>query len=73
MTKAQERYQNDPVFSRCVDMIRYVLHENHMSPSEIREAVMVAVFMEEIYNPKPVIIRMQDFANELIKDQKERT
>ena len=47
MTSAKDRYRSDPVFHRLVDMLRAILHGNQATPSELREALMLAAYCEE--------------------------
>lgn len=53
--RLQERYDRDPVFNRMVRNLCQVIDQLQLSPSEIREAAMFAVYMHEMYNPKPVL------------------
>ena len=58
MTSAKDRYRTDPVFHRLVDILRGILHENQATPSELREALMLAAYIEEMENPGPALHRI---------------
>jgi hypothetical protein len=51
--KVRERYQNDTVFHIYVDMMRKAIVELNLTPSELREAAMLAAILEEERNPRP--------------------
>lgn len=51
LNKVRERYENDPVFHRYVDMMRMAIQELHLTPSELREAAMLAAIIEEERRP----------------------
>lgn len=53
MTK-EERYKRDPAFARVVDMLYMALKEIPMTPTEIREAAVMASIKYEFENPRPV-------------------
>lgn len=42
------RYQRDPAFKQLVDMIQHMLHAAQFTPSELREAVMLAAINYEM-------------------------
>lgn len=46
------RYYNDPVFHRVVDVLRSVISGAQLTPSEVREAAMLACIIEEDYKPR---------------------
>jgi len=63
MMTCKERYQNDPVFQRLVDLMQYYLEENdcrQYTPTELREAVMLAATMYEYRHIRPIVIDCQD-------------
>ncbi len=68
MTTAKERYRNDPVFRRLVDVLRSVLRDNQATPSELREALMLAVYCEEMERPSPVFFRLDQLGRDLAAD-----
>lgn len=39
---ASDRYESDPQFKTLVDLIRCELEQSHFTPTELREAVMLA-------------------------------
>jgi hypothetical protein len=49
----RQRYLNDPVFHIIVDSMRGLLRSARLTPSEIREAVMLACIIEEEIRPAP--------------------
>lgn len=63
---ARDRYRNDPTFARLVDMMRHALRECSVTPSECREALMLAVYCEEMENPMPIVVRLADLERELV-------
>lgn len=71
MTSAKERYRNDPVFHRLVDVIRSMLRDNQATPSELREALMLAAYLEEMENPGPAIHRIASLRRILEEDRTE--
>jgi hypothetical protein len=55
----RERYQNDPVFHQLVDLLLSMLYENDSklwTPTELREAVMLAAMMYEQTHIRPLMI-----------------
>ncbi len=56
-----ERYREDPQFQMLVDMIRGCLHQNpETTPTELREAVMLAASMHEMDHIRPLLISARD-------------
>lgn len=49
METVKERYRNDPIFHTVVNHMRLLLSDAHLSPSEVREAAMLACIIEEEY------------------------
>lgn len=47
----RSRYRNDPQFSALVNQIRQWIHNLHYTPSEVREAAMLAAVLEEMERP----------------------
>lgn len=47
---------NDTTFHAVVDMLRVAIMKYELTPSEIREAAMLACVMQEEINPSPVVI-----------------
>jgi hypothetical protein len=60
MMKMQERYQNDPVFHSIVDLLCMELERGQYTPTEVREAAMLAQIMYEERQPRPVIFTRGD-------------
>lgn len=61
---AEERYQNDPQFHALVDMIQHELERGTFTPTELREAVIIAATKYEmrhlrhfVYGPDLTIIK----------------
>ncbi len=48
---AKRRYLNDPVFHAAVEMLRSFLQQARLTPSEVREAAMMACIIEEERKP----------------------
>jgi len=51
MRIVEERYLTDPFFHRLVDMIEKMLHEAQTTPSEVREAALLACIHFETRKP----------------------
>ena len=49
MKTPNEKYENDPAYRQLVDMLTALVHQGEWSPSEIREACMLACIRHEIY------------------------
>ncbi len=52
MNDVRDRYLNDPIFHTIVNHIRSILTSATLTPSEVREAAMVACVIEEQYKPR---------------------
>jgi hypothetical protein len=52
---ASDRYQSDPQFRTIVDLIRIELEAGHFTPTELREAVMLAACLYEYEHVRPII------------------
>ena len=46
---AESRYENDPAFHTLVDIIYKWVVENQYTPSEVRDAAMLAALHYEMY------------------------
>jgi hypothetical protein len=57
MMSPDERYYNDPIFQRLVDSIYMQIREGSFTPTELREAAMLASirYSERNLSPKMVI------------------
>jgi hypothetical protein len=55
--KAKEAYLNDPLYKNMVDCLYRMINELQLSPSEIREAAMLAciMFEERKTNPSTIL------------------
>ena len=56
----ETRYQRDPVFRALVDMLSVFLEENALrqwTPTELREAVMVAAARYEMVHVRPLLMQ----------------
>jgi hypothetical protein len=49
---ASRRYQSDPAFRIIVDSIEYMLRDGTFTPSELREAVILAATHFELHNTR---------------------
>jgi hypothetical protein len=47
----QGRYESDPMFHRVVDMLGALIHEAQLTPSEVREAAVLACIHYEARKP----------------------
>jgi len=57
----EERYQRDPAFHALVTMLRGAIARADYTPTEIREAAMLAAIMYEMGRPaRPVLMREGD-------------
>ena|ERR1700675_271563 len=56
-TTADRRYKSDSTFRTAVDILRSFLQEYRLTPSELREAVVLAATMHEMTNIRPLFIR----------------
>jgi hypothetical protein len=56
MMDIRERYLSDPEFHALVDMMRKQLESAQFTPTEIREAAMLAQIMYEQNHPRPIVM-----------------
>ena len=57
MKTPKEKYANDPSYRRLVDMLEALIVKAEFTPSEIREACMLACIRHEQYRRvRPVVI-----------------
>lgn len=54
MMSPQERYERDPMFKQMVDIMESVIAQAGMTPTEIREAAVLACIHYEMRHPSPV-------------------
>lgn len=62
-TGPEERYANDAVFHQLVDFIHHMLEKNAMrqwTPTELREAVMLACAQYEYRHVRPIVLAEYD-------------
>ncbi len=52
MNDLKSRYLNDPIFHTIVNHIRAIITSATLTPSEVREAAMVACVIDEQYKPR---------------------
>ncbi len=60
MMKMHERYMNDPKFHALVDMMLSVIMNGEFTPTEIREAAMLAQIRYEEIKPRPTSFTLAD-------------
>ena len=57
MKSPNEKYENDNNYRQLVDMLTALIHQAEFTPSEIREACMLACIRHEHYRRiRPVVI-----------------
>lgn len=61
----QERYELDAEFRSLVDNLTHFIIECRFSPSELREAVVLAAIRYETIHARPVYIRTGDTINRI--------
>jgi hypothetical protein len=59
MMSVDERYLKDPQFRQLVDLFFNFYAKAEFTPSEIRDACMLAQIKYESFNPKPVMFSPQ--------------
>jgi hypothetical protein len=62
--RPEDRYQRDPVFHALVDLLSSMLEENAMhqwTPTELREAVMLAACMYEYRHVRPLVLDIEGY------------
>lgn len=55
MKTPREKYMNDPEYRHLVQMFEALIHRAEFTPSEIREAAMLACINHEMRKPMPII------------------
>ena len=60
--KSEQRYQDDPVFAAIVDTLYSMLSksENSWTPTELREAAMLAALKYEYTHVRPMFVQQLD-------------
>lgn len=61
MMSVTERYQQDAHFRQLVDLLYSTIDNAHFSPTEIREAAMLAHILYEERRIKPMIVTDETF------------
>lgn len=56
MWTMNDKYQNDPVYRRLVDTLESLIHQNELTPSEIREAAVLASINYEMKKVRTIYI-----------------
>lgn len=56
----RDKYLRDPAYKALVDMIEHLIHRAEFSPSEIREAAMLACINYEMYTMRSYQIRLPE-------------
>jgi hypothetical protein len=52
------RYRNDATFRHVVDALEHLIVSASLTPSEVREAAMLACIHHEMRTPRPVLARL---------------
>lgn len=60
MTSIYDRYNNDSMFRVMVDTLVNAIERGQLTPTEAREAAMLAQIMFEDRNPRPVTFTKED-------------
>lgn len=53
---AEERYERDPMFHAVVDSLEAAIHNLNLTPTEIREAAMLAALRYERRRPSAYLV-----------------
>ncbi len=61
MRSVVERYQTDPEFRALVDVLASQIYAARYTPTEIREAAIMASTIVEAHTIRPAIIPLRDF------------
>jgi hypothetical protein len=56
MMTAEERYQRDPAFHAMVDLLEQLVHKGEYTPTELREAVVLAATHYEMRRPRAIAV-----------------
>lgn len=65
MKSVTERYQTDPTFRQLVDMLYSSIDHAQFTPSEVREAAMLAHILYEERRIRPMILTDNEFLGPL--------
>ena len=72
MMTVRERYQSDPMFHAIVDMLLQELQRSQFTPTELREAVILAATIHESQTVRPPCMLTRGQYRELGIDPEER-
>lgn len=61
MLDVRERYRRDPLFNKLVQLLMHPIAEAQMTPTEVREAAMLACVLHEERNPRPMMLTPDQF------------
>lgn len=53
MLSLKSKYDDDPQYRQCVDMMEHLIHQHQFTPSELREMAVLACIHYEMRNPNP--------------------
>ena len=56
VSTVEDRYGRDPQFRTVVDMLESLIRDAHMTPTEVREAAILATIHYENYTVRPIFI-----------------
>ena len=65
MKSVSERYLKDPYFKAIVDYLHSLLVKAEFTPTEMREAAMLAQIKYEEYNTRPVVFTRYETMKDL--------
>lgn len=72
----RERYFSDPEFNKLVDMMVNSIHSCHYTPSELREAAILASIIYQESQPPSLIlqdVRISNWLNRAVQESKDET
>jgi len=61
LDRLRDRYQNDAAFHTMVDVLQGAILNMQLTPSEVREAAMLACCMIEERYPKPIRLGSEEY------------
>lgn len=64
MRTLDDRYHNDANFARLVETIEALIRHGEFTPSEIREAALLAQLRQEMHNPRTTFLS-RELQNEI--------
>jgi len=72
MMAPEDRYRHDPVFRRLVDILELQIREAQYTPSELREAAILAAIHYESTTVRPIFLDPNDPYGPAIQPRDER-